>query len=470
MFSDTGCSFELAGGVMSTSNQRVLVKDLNMGAVFTRSFDHAYPVAVRADGMYIYDDSGKAYLDMCGGAAVSCLGHRHPDVIAALHRQIDNMAFAHTAFFTNGPQEQLAMALTSRFGEDGARAYFTAGGSEANETAVKMAWQYWRAAGKPQKTKIISREHSYHGNTFGALSVSGNPARRQPLNGLLMNWPRIAPCFAYRYKNAGESELEYGLRAANALEEAILKAGADTVAAFIVEPVVGASLGAAVAAKGYFKRVREICDTYDVLLIADEIMCGTGRTGTFYAHEQEGILPDIVTLAKGIGGGYQPLAATIARRHIVERFSDKSSPFDHGHTYVGHASTCAAGAAVVNVIEKHQLLGAVSRMGALLQQALEDALLDHPNVGDIRGRGLFRAIELVADKSRKIPLESGPATAKAIKNTAMKHGLMIYPSGGRREDGLSAHILLAPPFILSPNHIEELVCKLEVTLGGVFRA
>ena len=438
-----------------------------MGAVFSRNLRESYPLAARASGMYIYDDTGKGYLDMCGGAAVSCLGHQHPDVLEALHTQLDEMAFAHTAFFSNGPQEALAEALTRRFGEPGAKAYFTAGGSEANETAIKMAWQYWRVAGKPEKTKIISRQHSYHGNTFGALSVSGNPARRKALEGLLVEWPRIEPCYAYRYQADGENGADYGLRAANQLETAILKAGPDTVAAFIAEPVVGASLGAVPAVEGYFARIREICNQYDVLLIADEIMCGTGRTGTFYAHEQDGILPDIVTLAKGIGGGYQPLAATIARANLVECFSEEGSYFDHGHTYVGHASTCAAGAAVVEAIEKHQLLGAVKNKGTVLQAALEDAFADHPNVGDIRGRGLFRAIELVDDKAEKKPLADGSRIAKKLKAAAMKRGLMCYPSGG--SEGASAHILLAPPYIVEDKHIfamiEKLTGALEEALG-----
>jgi len=439
-----------------------------MGAVFSRNLGQSYPLAKRAAGMYIYDASGKAYLDMCGGAAVSCLGHSHPDVLTALHAQLDNMAFAHTAFFSSAPQEALADTLVQRFGEPGAKAYFTSGGSEANETALKMVWQYWRAEGKPEKTKIISREHSYHGNSFGALSVSGNPARRRALGDLLIDWPRIAPCYAYRRKAAGESDLEYGIRTANLLEEAILKAGADTVAAFIVEPVAGASLGAVPAVEGYFKRIRQICDAHDVLLIADEVMCGTGRTGSFFAHEQEGFLPDIVTMAKGIGGGYQPLAATIASKKIVERFSQKSSPFDHGHTYVGHASACAAGSAVVEAIEKYQLLGVVRAKGAILNDALVEAFTGHENVGDIRGRGLFQALELVADKTKKTPLSDGPLFAKKIKNKAMQNGLMCYPSGGLERDDLSTHILFAPPFILETKHIDEMIQKLTKTLSEVF--
>jgi len=439
-----------------------------MSAVFTRDLHSVYPVAMRAAGMYIYDERGKAYLDMSGGAAVSCLGHQHPAVLAALHDQIDTMAFAHTAFFTNRPQEKLAELLTARFGEPGAKVYFTAGGSEANETALKLVWQYWRLLGKPNKTKIISRQHSYHGNTLGALSASGAPRRRQAMAKVLEEWPRIAPCYAYRLQKADESETEYGVRAAGLLEDAILAAGADTVAAFIAEPVSGASLGAVTAAAGYFSKIREICDRYDVLLIADEIMCGTGRTGTFFAYEQEGFTPDIVTLAKGLGGGYQPLAATVVRRKIIEVFSAEGNGFDHGHTYVGHASTCAAGVAVLTAIEKQDLLPVVQQRGERLQQMLEQAFADKAYVGDIRGRGLFRAIEFVADRESKKPVADGALLAKRIKNSAMRHGLICYPGSGRTEDGLSCHVLLAPPFILENTHIDELVKKLQGIVAEVF--
>jgi len=439
-----------------------------MGAVFSRSLQQTYPVAARASGMYIYDETGKAYLDMCGGAAVSCLGHSHPTVLEAVHKQLEEMAFAHTAFFSNSMQEKLASLITARFAEAGARVYFTAGGSEANETALKMAWQYWRSKGQPTKRKIISREHSYHGNTLGVLSACGNAARRQTMDGLLLEWPRIEPCYAYRHQAADETDLEYGLRAANALEEAILSAGADTVAAFIAEPVVGASLGAVVAAEGYWARIREICDEHDILLIADEVMCGTGRTGSFFAHEQDGFLPDIVTMAKGIGGGYAPLAATLVRRKMVEEFSQPGSGFDHGHTYVGHATSCAAGVAVVDAIAKNNLLERVKTQGEKLQQALEASFAEKPFVGEIRGRGLFRAIEFVADRKRKYPIENSAAVAAHLKAAAMEHGLMVYPGGGSEKAGVSCHILIAPPFIVEDSHIEEMTGKLEIVLNEVF--
>ncbi len=439
-----------------------------MTSVFYRGVNASYPKASHSEGMYIYDEDGKEYLDMSGGAAVSCVGHQHPHVIKALCDQIKSMSFAHTAFFSNTPQEQLANLLAAKFGEAGAKVYFTSGGTEANETALKMAWQYWRAKGLPSKQKIISRVHSYHGNTYGALSISGNLPRRRIMGEILMDWPRIDACYSYRNRQDDETEEEYGLRAANSLEDAILHEGADNIAAFIAEPVVGASLGVVPAAPGYFKRIREICDAHNILLIADEIMCGTGRTGTFFAHEQEDILPDIVTLAKGIAGGYQPLAATITRAYIHEEFVTSGKGFDHGHTYVGHASACAAGLAVVSVIDENNLLQNVQKQGDYIHNSLLSAFGDHPHIGDIRGRGLFRGIEIVADKETKIPFPDERQITKRLKQATMKHGLICYPGGGSFQDNLGSSILLAPPFIAQQTHVDQLVDKLRAMFTDVF--
>jgi len=441
-----------------------------MSAVFYRTALKNYPTAVSSNGLTILDENGKSYLDMSGGAAVTAVGHQHPAVVEAICKQVRTMSFAHTSFFTNDPQEQLAAKLAGKFGEAGARVYFTAGGSEANETAFKLAWQYFRAKGQPNKRKIISRDHSYHGNTYGALSVSGNRVRRRVMGDLLLDWPRIVPCYAYRCKAEGESDEAYALRAADALEEMILAEGADTVAAFIVEPIVGASLGVVPAEAGYFKRIREICAAHDVLLISDEIMCGTGRTGSFFAHEQEGFLPDIVTLAKGIAGGYMPLAATIARRHILEAFTEAGRDFDHGHTYVGHAVTCAAGLAVLDVIDNENLLARVQEMGAKLGAALQATFGQHPHVGDIRGRGLFWGIEIVADLDTKAPFPDDMKITKKLMAATMKHGLIAYPGGGSERDQLGSHILLAPPYIIEDHHITQLIEKLKLILADVLPA
>ncbi|PHR62849.1 MAG: aspartate aminotransferase family protein [Robiginitomaculum sp.] len=441
-----------------------------MSSVFYRNIGKTYPKAVRSEGMYIFDETGKSYLDMSGGAAVSCLGHQHPRVVQALCDQVQTMSFAHTAFFSNQPQEELASLLADKFTEPGAKVYFTSGGSEANETAIKMAWQYWQNQGAPSKQKIISRIHSYHGNTYGALSASGNLPRRRAMGDLLIEWPRIDPCYAYRYRHDNESLEAYALRAANQLEAAIQREGAETIAAFIAEPVVGASLGVVTAAPGYFQRIRQICDQYDILLISDEIMCGTGRTGTFYAHEQEDFVPDITTLAKGLAGGYQPLAATIVRAKIHQGFGGTKAGFAHGHTYVGHAAACAAGATVVQCLDDENLLENVRSQGEKLQHALETEFGQYPFIGDTRGRGLFRGIEIVADKVTKQPFPDARKITAKLHQLTMKHGLICYPGGGSEQDGLGSHILLAPPFILQEEHIELLVKKLSTMFRELFDA
>ena len=436
-----------------------------MSSVFYRSPGHAYPRGARAEGVYVYDETGKQYLDGSGGAAVTCLGHAHPDIIAAIKAQVDELAYAHTAFFTNEPQETLATRLAERFGEAGARVYFLSGGSEANETAIKLARQYWLAMGKDEKHIVISREQSYHGNTLGALSLSGNPMRRGIFAPCLHDWPRIAPCYAYRHQQDDETDDEYGERAAQALEDAILEHGADNIAAFIAETVVGATLGAVPPAGPYLRRIREICDRHDVLLILDEVMAGSGRSGTYFAFEQDEVLPDITTVAKGLGGGYQAIGATIVRGCVHDAIVERFNFFEHGHTYIGHATACAAGVAVLDVINREDLLANVQHISDQLFGELKIAFGDHANVGNIRGRGLFVGIELVEDRDTKKPIDR--AYGGRIKQAAMDNGLIIYP-GGRTADGeQGAHILLAPPFIYDESHVDELVSKLQTVIREV---
>jgi adenosylmethionine-8-amino-7-oxononanoate aminotransferase len=418
--------------------------------------------------MYIYDESGDQYLDMSGGAAVSALGHGNESVIRAVQDQIARLAFAHTAFFTNGPQEELAERLAGRFSEAGARVYFSSGGSEANETALKLAWQYWQAKDRPEKSKVISRQFSYHGNTLGALSVTGSLWRRRSYENVIHDWPRIAPCYAYRHQKPGETDEAYGMRAAGELEKAINDAGADTVAAFIAEPVVGATLGAVPSVGGYFREVGRICEAYDILFIADEVMCGSGRTGTFFAHEQDHVLPDIVTMAKALGGGYQPIAATLVRGTIADAIASLPGGFEHGHTYTGHATACAAANAVQEFLDDQDLLDKVSAMGVELRDALQASIGDHEYVGDIRGRGLFAGIEIVADRETKEPFPADDRLASRIKAAAMDARLICYPGSGSVDGRLGAHILLAPPFIIERKHIDELIAKLGSVFAAVF--
>lgn len=434
--------------------------------VLYRSPRHAYPVAVQAAGMTITDSAGRRYLDLSGGAAVSSVGHSHPVVIAAMQQQLQALAYAHTSFFTNDPQERLAQRLCERFGDPAARAYFLSGGSEANETALKLAWQFWAARGLPQKKIIISREHSYHGNTFGALSVSGNALRRRASAAPLLDWPRIAPCYAYREQRTDESDEAYAKRAAGYLEAAIVAAGSDNVAAFIAEPVVGSSLGVVPAVPGYFGLVREICDRHDVLLIADEVMCGSGRTGRYFAFEHESVRPDIVTLAKGIGGGYQPLAAAIVSGAVAGML--EQSGFAHGHTYIGHPVACAAGLAVQEVIDNEDLLSNARRLGATLAALLDERLGQHSRVGDIRCRGLFAGVELVSDRDTAAGFADGRDLADRLRLAAMEQGLICYPSSIVVDDLTVPHVMLAPPLLAREADLAEGVALLGKTLDAVF--
>ena len=438
-----------------------------MAKVFYRNPLHDYPMVVRGEGVYLYDAAGNQYLDGSGGAAISCLGHGNRVVIDAIKSQAERLAFAHTMFFTNKPQEELAEKLVERFGKSDARVYFLSGGSEANETAIKLARQYWLSQGCDQKHLVISRRQSYHGNTLGALSASGNEARRKVYGPLLHDWPKITPCYEYRHRRVDESEREYGARVAGALETEILAAGAENVSAFIAETIVGATLGAVPAVKSYFKTIREICDRHQVLLIMDEVMAGCGRTGSYFAFEQEEITPDIVTLAKGLGGGYQPIGAVISQGFIHQGIVDAFGAFAHGHSYVGHATVAAAGLAVMQVLEDENLLERVTSTGNLLRKNLQEEFAGHPHIGDIRGRGLLIGIELVENRETKAGIRKELGLPAAIRSAAMENGLICYPGGGTADGQDGAHILLAPPFIYQPQHVDELVGKLKKILALV---
>jgi adenosylmethionine-8-amino-7-oxononanoate aminotransferase len=433
--------------------------------VFYRNPGHRYPTGMRGEGVYLYDSEGRQYLDGSGGAAVSCLGHAHPVVIDAIKAQLDRIAYAHTAFFTNEPQELLAARLAQRFGDVSARVYFLSGGSEANETAIKIARQYWLARGEDRKHVVISRNQSYHGNTLGALSASGNLGRRKIFAPLLHDWPKTAPCYEYRHRLPGESVADYGRRAARSLETAILGAGPENVAAFMAETVVGATLGGVPPVDGYLREIRAICDRYDVLLILDEVMSGCGRSGRYFAWEEDGVQPDIVTIAKGLGGGYQAIGATIVRGFVHDGIVTGFGSFEHGHTYIGHATACATALAISGLIDEHELLDRVRETSNLLFDRLQQAFADHPHVGDIRGRGLLLGIELVTDRDSKTP--ASPSNASRVKDEAMAQGLIIYPGGGTADGATGAHILLAPPFIYDRANVDELVTKLVTVLDRV---
>ena len=376
-----------------------------MSHIFPRHTRQAPPVAVGGKGCYLIDASGKRYLDGSGGAAVSCLGHGDPAITEAIKTQLDALAFAHTGFFTSEPAEALADLLIAHAPDGLDRVYLVSGGSEATEAAIKLARQYWVEKGEPKRSKLIARKQSYHGNTIGALSAGGNEWRRAQFAPLLLDVSHIDACYAYRYKRHDESLEDYGLRAANALEAEILRLGPETVMAFMAEPVVGATAGALTAVPGYFTRIREICDTYGVLLILDEVMCGMGRTGSLFACEQDGISPDILCIAKGLGAGYQPIGALLCSAEIYDAIAEGSGFFQHGHTYIGHPTAAAAGRAVVSAMLERDLISRVGVQGEKLHDRLTDRFGQHPHIGDLRGRGLFRGIEIVEDRETKAPFD-----------------------------------------------------------------
>jgi adenosylmethionine-8-amino-7-oxononanoate aminotransferase len=397
---------------------------------------------------------------------VSCLGHGHPAVIGAIAAQAEALAYAHTSFFTNAPAEALADHLIeSAPGLD--RVYFVDDGSTAIETALKMARQFHLEHAAPGRARVIAREQSYHGNTLGALAVSGHAARRAPYEPFLFQVSRIAPCFEYHHARAQETAEEYGKRAADALEQELLRVGPETVMAFIAETVVGATAGAVPPAPGYLRRIREICDRYGVLLILDEVMCGAGRTGTFLACEQDGVVPDIVTLAKGLAGGYQPIGATLCSKRVHEAFAAGSGAFVNGHTYSAHPIACAAALAVQNVIREEKLLDRVAQAGSYLRRTLAERFAEHPYVGDVRGRGLLLALELVADRPTRACFDPRLGVSLRVRDAALECGLLVYPGSGTVDGARGDHILLAPPYNVSDIELDLIVARLAQALECV---
>ncbi|WP_372884934.1 aspartate aminotransferase family protein [Shimia sp.] len=441
-----------------------------MSHVFPRHTRARMPVAVRGDGPYIIDSQGRRYLDGSGGAAVSCLGHSDPDVAEAIRRQSSEISFAHTGFFTSAAAESLADRLIAHAPVGLERVYLVSGGSEAVESALKLARQYMIEIGQPGRRRFIARRQSYHGNTLGALATGGNLWRRDPFAPVMTAGHHIAPCYEYRDRLPHESAEEYGLRVADELEAELLRLGPETVIGFIAEPVVGATAGAVPPVPGYFRRIREICDRHGILLILDEVMCGMGRTGTLFACEQEDLRPDILCIAKGLGAGYQPIGAMLCSAEIYAAIEAGSGFFQHGHTYVGHPVACAAADVVLRKLTTGGLAARAARMGERLNAALGARFGAHPHVGDIRGRGMFRALELVADRASKAPFDPGLGLAARVKQAAMERGLICYPNSGTIDGRRGDHVLLAPPFILTDDQLGELVDKLAGALDAALRA
>ncbi|WP_321782772.1 aspartate aminotransferase family protein [Burkholderia pyrrocinia] len=441
-----------------------------MTTVFHRAPRATLPVAVAGDGIEIIDSTGKRYIDACGGAAVSCLGHSNQRVIDAIKRQAQQLPYAHTSFFTTEVAEELADRLV-----DGAPAglehvYFVSGGSEAIEAALKLARQYFVEKGEPQRRHFIARRQSYHGNTLGALAIGGNAWRREPFLPLLIEAHHVSPCYAYRDQQAGETDEAYAQRLADELEQKIVDLGAENVAAFVAETVVGATAGAVPPVRTYLKKIRAVCDKYGVLLILDEIMSGMGRTGYLYACDEDGVAPDLLTIAKGLGAGYQPIGATLVSDRIYRTIVDGSGFFQHGHTYLGHATACAAALEVQRVIAEEKLLDNVKARGEQLRASLREHYGAHPHVGDVRGRGLFVGVELVRDRDSKVTFDPALKLHAAVKREAMQRGLMVYPMGGTIDGVHGDHILIAPPFVCTAQQIDTIVERLSGAIGAALAA
>jgi adenosylmethionine-8-amino-7-oxononanoate aminotransferase len=438
-----------------------------MTHVFHRNPKQTMPVAVGGSGIELIDSNGRRYLDASGGAAVSCLGHGHPRVIEAIKAQVDTLAYAHTSFFTTEVSETLARTLAEAAPGDLNHVYFVSGGSEAVEAALKLARQYFVEIGQPQRRHFIARRQSYHGNTLGALAIGGNAWRREPFLPLLVPAYHVSPCYAYRDQAAGETDAQYAQRLADELEAKILELGPDAVAGFVAETVVGATAGALPPVGDYLKRIRAVCDKYGVLLILDEVMSGMGRTGYLFACEEDGVTPDIVTIAKGLAAGYQPIGAMLSTSRIFDAIVGGSGFFQHGHTYIGHATACAAALAVQRVIAEDRLLDNVRARGEQLRARLREALGAHPNVGDVRGRGLFVGVEFVADRASKATLDPARKTHAALKRTCIENGLLVYPMGGTVDGVHGDHVLFAPPFICTPADIDSIVDRFAQSVNQV---
>jgi len=439
--------------------------------VLHRSLRKTPPKAIGGEGVWLIAEDGRRILDGSGGAAVSCLGHQHPRVLEAMARQASQLAYAHTGFFSSEPAEALAEHLVGHEPGGLAYVYLVSGGSEAIEASIKLARQYFIEIGQPQRRHFIARRQSYHGNTLGALAAGGNAWRREPYAPLLSSaFSHVTPAFAYREKRDGESDQEFVARLAAELEAEFQRLGPDTVAAFIAEPVVGATAGCVPAPEGYFRAVRDICDRHGALLILDEVMCGMGRTGTTHAWEQEGIAPDIQAIAKGLGGGYQPIGAMLASGRIIDTIRQGSGAFQHGHTYLSHPMACAAALEVQRIVGEEKLLDRVKELGAHLEQRLTERFGNHRHVGDIRGRGLFRAIELVADRARREPFDPSLKLNERIKAAAFEAGLACYPAGGTADGRRGDHVLLAPPYISTPDDIDMIVERLGAAVDSALKS
>jgi adenosylmethionine-8-amino-7-oxononanoate aminotransferase len=440
-------------------------------SLFSRNLRKQYPVAVRGEGCWIVAVDGRRYLDASGQAAVVSIGHGVQEIGRAMASQSDQIAFAHTTQFHSEPAERLAarvLALATRNFQNGGRVYFTSGGSEATETALKLARQYFLEVKQPGRYRVISRKQSYHGSTLGAMSVSGNIARRAPYAPMIPEWGHVAPCFCYHCP-FDKTYPECNLACADDLDAFLSANDASTVAAFLFEPMVGATLGAAAAVDGYTARIAEICRKHGILLIADEVMSGMGRTGKAFASQHWNLEPDIILVGKGIASGYAPLGAVLISPRVVDAFEKGSAAFMHGFTYQSHPVATAAGNAVFDYLEAHKLFDRVAPAGRTLKNALAP-VEHHPNVGQVRGLGLLQGIEFVKNKSTREPFPKETGIAEKIRQAALEKNVLTYPTQGCVDGVRGDHILLAPPFIIIPQESQLIADAIQYALNQVFSA
>ncbi len=438
-------------------------------ALFSRNLRKEYPVAVRGEGCWIVDEKGKRYLDASGQAAVVSIGHGVQEIGSAMAEQSARIAFAHTTQFHSGPAEKLAtrvLAIAPQNFRSGGRVYFTSGGSEATETAIKLARQYFLESQEPSRYRVVARRQSYHGSTLGAMSVSGNVARRAPYAPMISEWGHVAPCFCYHCP-FGKTYPECNVACADDLENFLSSNDASSVAAFLFEPVVGATLGAAPAVDGYTARIAEICRKRGILVIADEVMTGMGRTGRPFASEHWGLEPDIILTGKGIASGYAPLGAVLISPRVVEAFERGTGAFMHGFTYQAHPVATAAGNAVFDYLEAHKLFECVAPAGEMLRKAL-GKVESHPHVGQVRGLGLLQGVEFVKNKVTREPFPREAGIAEKIRMAALEKSVLVYPGQGCVDGTTGDHVLLAPPFVISAEQCDLIANALSYAVNKVF--
>ncbi|MEA2821097.1 MAG: hypothetical protein QOJ86_3101 [Bradyrhizobium sp.] len=439
-----------------------------MSATIYKNFRSQPIKAVGGEGAWIIGSDGQRYLDACGGVCVSSLGHRHPRIVDAIARHADMLTWAHAGSFTTEPAEELAQFLVERSGGL-AKAQFLSGGSEAMELALKIAYQYHWERGATARTLVVSRRQSYHGSTFGTLSISGNEQRRSIFEPFLRESLFVSPCYAYREKEAGETDDEYSTRLADELNAQIERVGPEHVAAFVAEPVVGSTNGAVPAVPDYFRKIQRVCDRHQVLLILDDVMSGMGRTGFLFAHLEDGVRPDIVAIGKGLAAGYQPISAVLVSSHVLEAIEAGSGDLKNGQTHVNHPFACAVALEVQRTLQDQGLVDQARRRGDLMRKALVEQLEGFDFVGDVRGRGLFLGVELVASRRTKAPLSGGTALSALLKRAALERKLLIYPGAGTAGGQLGNHVLFAPPFVASEDEILEMVRRFASVLAACRR-